>query len=117
MKTKNMPKWKTPMITFGIFFVFILALFLKYCYLALFPNIYGIDMEEFAESRNMYKSTLYASRGNKISVDAKSLMGMFSIDPSSPFDVEYDDGNVEFDEFVSQFEQIYTFDCEAEIYE
>ena len=44
-------------------------------------------------------------------------MGMFSIDPSSPFDVEYDDGNEEFDEFVSQFEQIYTFECEAEIYE
>ena len=44
-------------------------------------------------------------------------MGMFSIDPSSPFDVEYDDGNVEFDDFISQFEQTYTFNCEAEIYE
>ena len=75
------------------------------------------DVAEFVAAANKANGAVYARRGNKISVDAKSLMGMFSIDPSSPFNVEYDDGNIEFDDFVSQFEQTYTFDCEAEIYE
>ena len=75
------------------------------------------DVAEIVAAANKANGAVYARRGNKISVDAKSLMGMFSIDPSSPFDVEYDDDNVEFDEFVSQFEQVYTFTCDAEIYE
>ena len=75
------------------------------------------DVAEFVAAANRANGAVYARRGNKISVDAKSLMGMFSIDPSSPFDVEYDDDNVEFNEFVSQFEQVYTFTCDAEIYE
>ena len=75
------------------------------------------DVAEFVAAANKVNGTVYARRGEKISVDAKCLMGMFSIDPSSPFDVEYDDDNVAFDEFVSQFEQTYTFTCDAEIYE
>ena len=75
------------------------------------------DVAEFVAAANKANGAVYARRGNKISVDAKSLMGMFSIDPSSPFDVEYDDDNVEFDEFVSQFEWTYTFVCDVEIYE
>ena len=62
MKTRNL-KWKTPMIAFGIFLVFILILFLQYIYLALSPSVYGIDMEEFASNRNTYSSILYAKRG------------------------------------------------------
>ena len=61
MKTRNRTKtWKFPKIVFAFFLVFIIILFAQYTYLALFPNIYGINMKEFAESRNMYKSTLYA---------------------------------------------------------
>ena len=62
MKTRNM-KWKAPMIVFSIFLVFILILFLQYLYLALSPNVYGINMQEFASNRNTYSSTLYAKRG------------------------------------------------------
>lgn len=62
MKTRNM-KWKAPMIVFSIFLVFILILFLQYIYLALSPNVYGINMQEFASNRNTYSSTLYAKRG------------------------------------------------------
>lgn len=75
------------------------------------------DVAEFVAAANKVNGVVYARRGNKISVDAKSLMGMFSIDPSSPFNVEYDDDNAEFDEFVSQFEGTYTFVCDAEIQE
>lgn len=89
MKTKNMPKWKTPMITFGIFFVFILALFLKYCYLALFPNIYGINMKEFASRRNTYSQTLYSKRGtiydntgNTLALDISSYTVIAYLDPA-----------------------------------
>ena len=56
-------KWKAPMIVFSIFLVFILILFLQYLYLALSPNVYGINMQEFASNRNTYSSTLYAKRG------------------------------------------------------
>lgn len=75
------------------------------------------DVAEFVAAANRAKGAVYARRGDKLSVDAKSLMGMFSIDPSIPFDVDYLDDNEEFDAFVSQFEQTYIFECEAEIYE
>ena len=75
------------------------------------------DVAEFVSAANKVNGAVYARRGNKLSVDAKSLMGMFSIDPSIPFDVDYLDDNEEFDAFVSQFEQTYIFECEAEIYE
>ena len=74
MKTRiKSKKWKFPKIVFAFFLVFIMLLFAQYVYLSLFPNIYGIDMEEFAESRNMYKSTLYASRGNIYDKDQNAL--------------------------------------------
>ena len=62
MKTRNL-KWKTPMVAFGIFLVFIFVLFLQYVYLSLSPSVYGINMEEFASNRNTYSSILYARRG------------------------------------------------------
>ena len=62
MKTRSI-KWKTPMIVFCVFLVFIFVLFLQYLYLSLSPNVYGINMQEFASNRNTYSSTLYAKRG------------------------------------------------------
>ena len=62
MKTRSI-KWKTPMIVFCIFLVFICILFLQYLYLSLSPNVYGINMQEFASNRNTYSSTLHAKRG------------------------------------------------------
>ena len=67
------------------------------------------DVAEFVAAANKVNGAVYARRGDKISVDAKSLMGMFSIDPSSPFNVEYNDDNTEFDAFVSRFEPTYNF--------
>ena len=62
MKTRSM-KWKTPMVVFCVFLVFIFILFLQYVYLAISPNVYGINMEEFASNRNTYSSLLHAKRG------------------------------------------------------
>ena len=62
MKTRSM-KWKTPMVVFCVFLVFILILFLQYIYLAISPNVYGINMQEFASNRNTYSSLLHAQRG------------------------------------------------------
>ena len=59
MKTRSM-KWKTPMVVFCVFLVFILILFLQYVYLSLSPNVYGINMQEFASFRITYFSLLHA---------------------------------------------------------
>lgn len=73
MKTEGMKKWKAPKVIFSIFFVFIVALFVKYCYLALFPSIYGIDMQEFAANRNTYSTALYSKRGTIYDNDSNIL--------------------------------------------
>ena len=62
MKTRN-NTWKVPKKVFIVFLVFILFLFIKYLYLALSPNLYGINMKEFAALRNTYSGTIYAQRG------------------------------------------------------
>lgn len=62
MKTRT-NKWKSPMIAFCFFLVFIFVLYLQYLYLSLSSNVYGINMQEFANNRNTYSSTLYAKRG------------------------------------------------------
>ena len=56
-------KWNAPIICFCIFFVVILILFLQFCYLGLSKKVYGIDMEEFASTRNTVTSILTAERG------------------------------------------------------
>lgn len=95
MKTKNMPKWKTPMIVFGIFSVFILALFIQYCYLSLAPKIYGIDMDEFAANRNTYSTRLYSKRGtiydndgNTLALDVSAYTVVAYLSPSRTGDSE-----------------------------
>ena len=65
MKTGNNKKsWAFPKKTFFIFLVFILALFLQYAYVSLFPSVYGINMSQFASNRYTVSSTLKARRGN-----------------------------------------------------
>ena len=62
MKTGN-KVWKAPMGIFIIFLVFICILFIQYLYLALSPNVYGINMQEFASQRNTYSGIIYSKRG------------------------------------------------------
>lgn len=72
MKTRT-NKWKSPMIAFCFFLVFIFALYLQYLYLSLSNNVYGINMQEFANNRNTYSSTLYAKRGTIYDVQGDIL--------------------------------------------
>lgn len=62
-KVKN-KSWSFPGKVFITFLVFILALFLQYAYVSLFPSVYGINMEQFASSRYTVSSILRARRGN-----------------------------------------------------
>lgn len=65
MKTRNNlnQEWNFPRRLFKIFLVFIMLLFAQLTYLAVFPDIYGINMDAFARARNTVDKTLYAARG------------------------------------------------------
>ncbi len=75
MKTrkKENTNWKYPNKVFKIFLVFILVLYLQFAYISLSPNIYGINMDDFAKSRNTVKMTLPAARGNIYDKDKNVL--------------------------------------------
>lgn len=88
MKTKN-TKWNAPMIIFYVFFVFIFILYLQYLYLSLSSNVYGINMKEFADNRNVYSATLTAKRGtiydnsgNALAIDISSYTVIAYLDES-----------------------------------
>ena len=72
MKTRNI-KWKSPMIAFSVFLVFILVLFIQFLYLSLSSNVYGINMKEFASNRNTYSKILYSKRGSIYDADGNTL--------------------------------------------
>jgi len=88
MKTrKNI--WKAPMAVFAIFLVFILVLYIQYLYLSISPNVYGINMKDFASLRNTYKGIIYAQRGsiydseeNILATDVKSYTLVAYLDKS-----------------------------------
>ena len=62
-KARKTKQWKSPRNVFLVFFVLIMILFIKYCYLALSPTINGRNMKVFASNRNTVSKTLYAKRG------------------------------------------------------
>ena len=64
MKKKQIRNnWKFPRRVFFVFFLCILGLFGRYCYLALSPTVNGHNIQKFAESRNTVSKTLKANRG------------------------------------------------------
>lgn len=56
-------KWNAPIICFCVFFVVILILFIQFCYLSLSSEVYGINIKEFATTRNTVTNVLTADRG------------------------------------------------------
>lgn len=62
-KNKKKDNWSAPKYFFGVVFISFLLITLQLSYVALWPSIYGINMDEFAASRNTYSATLYAKRG------------------------------------------------------
>mgnify|MGYP003306028373 CR=1 FL=1 len=73
MQTRDIKRWKKPQKIFKIFLVFIVILYMQLCYLALFKNVYGLNMQTFAKNRNTYKSTIKALRGNIYASDGTIL--------------------------------------------
>ena len=61
---KNNAKWNFPKICLRVCVFFIFLLFIQLCYLSLSKNIYGINMKNFAASRNKISQVLTATRGN-----------------------------------------------------
>lgn len=57
----------------GIFFFSFLCAIIKLSYVALSPNVDGMNLTEFADSRNTTKETLYASRGNIYDINGEVL--------------------------------------------
>lgn len=69
MKNKRKKIWKAPMyIYFGMIFLTII-IYIQFAYLSLSPTIYGINMAEFAASRNTVKKTIEAKRGTIYDTD------------------------------------------------
>lgn len=65
MKPRNNNKtWKYPIKMFIIFLVLFCIIILQFGYISLFPTVYGINMKNFATSRNTVSKVLRASRGN-----------------------------------------------------
>lgn len=65
MKKKKQIKnnWKFPKRIFFVFFLCILILFARFCYLALSKTVNGHDIQKFAANRNTVSKTLTANRG------------------------------------------------------
>ena len=63
MKNKDNNKWNAPIKCFIVFFIAIVILFLQFCYIALSKEVYGINIQEFALTRNTVTSVLTAERG------------------------------------------------------
>lgn len=60
---KQLQTWKFPKKVFGVFLFCFLIIYIQFAYLSLSPNVYGINMDDFAKARNTYSTTLYAKRG------------------------------------------------------
>lgn len=73
MNINQKNKWNYPIICFCAFFVIIVILFLQFCYLSLSKKVYGINMKEFASSRNTVTSILTAKRGTIYDIDGNIL--------------------------------------------
>ena len=66
-------KWKFPNILFVVFLLFLLYLYGNLFYIALFNNLYGIDMKAFAATRNTVKEIIKADRGTIYDVNGNTL--------------------------------------------
>lgn len=81
--------WSSANKVLYIFLFFIGILYLQYAYLSLSPKIYGKDLQEFATTRNTFKTTLKAQRGfifdkdkNPLAINASSYTVIAYLSPS-----------------------------------
>lgn len=72
MTSKN-KRWNFPKVVFTIFLVIFFVLYIQYAYLSLSPNVYGINMDDFASKRSTFSNTLKATRGTIFDVAGNAL--------------------------------------------
>lgn len=89
MKARKQNIFQAPKSVYKVFLVFLFILFLQYCYLSLFPTVYGTNMKEFASNRNTYSTTIYSKRGsiydsagNTLATDVSSYTVVAYLDES-----------------------------------
>ena len=70
IKTGN---WKAPKTLFMVFFFCMAILAVAYVYIAISPKVFGIDIQEFALTRNTYETVLKAKRGSIYDKDGNTL--------------------------------------------
>ena len=70
---------------------------------SLYIKISGItDVTSFVSMAAAVEGDVIASKG-RFCVDCKSIMGMFSIDTSTGFTVEYPEDAINFEKYIMQF--------------
>ena len=70
---------------------------------SLYIKISGIaDVTSFVSIAAAVEGDVIASKG-RFCVDCKSIMGMFSIDTSTGFTVEYPEDAINFEKYIMQF--------------
>ncbi len=87
-KTKS-KHWLFPKRVFICFLFLMFILFVQLCYLALSPNIYGINMKEFSANRNTVtnvlksnRGTIYDSLGNTLASNVTSYTVIAYVNPN-----------------------------------
>ena len=75
MKKKKQIKkvWKFPKRVFFVFFLCMIILFSRFCYLSLSKTVNGHDIQGFAKNRNTVSKTLTANRGTIYDVHENTL--------------------------------------------
>lgn len=73
MNTKKKKKINTSYLLFLFFFICIFLLYIRFAFLSVSNKIDGINIKEFAASRNTVKKTISAKRGNIYDVEGNIL--------------------------------------------
>lgn len=60
------------------------------------------DLVDFIKHTSAVKEDVTVKQGRYI-INAKSIMGMMSIDTSEPFEIEYPENDIIFDKYVNLF--------------
>lgn len=72
-KNVNIKVWRLPRTIYKTFFFVLLFLFVWYAYISISPSVFGINIQEFATTRNTYEATIPAKRGSIYDADGDTL--------------------------------------------
>ena len=72
-KNVNIKVWRIPRTIYKAFFFVLLFLFVWYAYISISPSVFGINIQEFANTRNTYEAVIPAKRGSIYDADGDTL--------------------------------------------